>query len=80
LQIFWRQKISDLKHGFVIFGAKILYEKFGCKIDIRKSQSNLFCNLWKINQEAILGPYSLQKIISILLISFCWKLLISIAL
>jgi len=25
--IFWRQKISNPKHSFVIFGAKILHEK-----------------------------------------------------
>jgi len=30
--IFWRQKISNPKHSFVIFGAKLMYEKYTRKI------------------------------------------------
>jgi len=30
--IFWRQKISNPKHGFVIFGTKILYKKCARKM------------------------------------------------
>ncbi len=33
--IVWRQKISKPKHSFVIFSAKILYEKHACKIMVK---------------------------------------------
>jgi len=36
--IFWRQKISNPKHSFVIFGAKILYKKCASKMLMKLTQ------------------------------------------
>jgi len=41
LPIFWRQKISNPKHSFVIFGAKILYEKYERKMLMKLTPSSV---------------------------------------
>jgi len=57
---FWRQKISNPKHSFVIFGAKILYKKCVHKMVMKLTPS---VNIIKLFLEHVLAAFALSMLL-----------------